>query len=547
MTYHGWHRGRVEAVRPGSLVVSGVEPGTGTSYSDCPGGPPGAHAEGDAGVHVGQIAQLGAERAPDAPCVEDERTRLTCGQFAAAAGRLSGGLASLGVRAGDVVATMLPNCVEMVLTLFAAWRMGAAVTPVNPVLTAAEAAYQLADSGAKVVIADAASAGKLPRPGVRVIRLEDAGGLDGPPPPPRAEAGDLALLVYTSGTTGRPKGVMLDHANLAAMTGQILTALDITAAARVLLVLPLFHVNGIMLSVVSPLAAGGSTVILGRFDPQTFWRQVEQHRPTYFSAVPTIYLVLNSLPPQVRPDLSSLQFVICGAAPMPTNAIHEFERRYRVPIVEGYGLSEGTVASTINPLHGTRKPGTVGLPFPGQQVAIAGDAGQHLPDGEIGEVIIRGANVMRGYLGKPEATAGALRGGWLHTGDVGYLDADGYLVLVDRKKDMIIRGGENIYPKEIENVLHQHPAIHEAAVVGRSDPVYGEQPVAYAVLRPGAHATPEELIGHCRASLAKFKIPRAVYLVDSLPKNTIGKILKEPLRDDARSRTASQPAPPRAG
>jgi len=290
-------------------------------------------------VHVGQIAQLCAERAPDAPCVEDERTRLTAGQFAASVERLSGGLASLGVRAGDVVATMLPNCVEMVLTLFAAWRMGAAVTPVNPVLTAAEAAYQLADSGAKVVIADAASAGKLPRADVRVIRLEDAGGLGGPPPPPRAEAGDLALLVYTSGTTGRPKGVMLDHANLAAMTGQILTALDITAAARVLLVLPLFHVNGIMLSVVSLLAAGGSTVIVGRFDPETFWRQVEQHRPTYFSAVPTIYLVLNSLPPQVRPDLSSLQFVICGAVPMPTSAIREFEHRYQVPIVEGYVLS----------------------------------------------------------------------------------------------------------------------------------------------------------------------------------------------------------------
>ena len=500
---------------------------------------------GDAAVHVGQIAQLCAERAPDAPCVEDERARLTSGQFAAAVERLSGGLASLGVGAGDVVATMLPNCVEMVLTLFAAWRMGAAVTPVNPVLTAAEAVYQLADSGAKVVIADAASAGKLPRADVQVIQVEDVGGLDGPAPPPRAEAGDLALLVYTSGTTGRPKGVMLDHANLAAMTEQILTALEITAAARVLLVLPLFHVNGIMLSVVSPLAAGGSTVILGRFDPKTFWQQVEKHRPTYFSAVPTIYLVLNSLPPQVRPDLSSLQFVICGAAPMPTNAIHEFERRYRVPIVEGYGLSEGTVASTINPLHGKHKPGTVGLPFPGQEVAIVGDTGQHLPYGEIGEVIIRGANVMRGYLGKPEATAEAVRGGWLHTGDVGYLDADGYLVLVDRKKDMIIRGGENIYPKEVENVLHQHPAIHEAAVVGRSDPVYGEQPVAYAVLRPGAHATRDELIEHCRASLAKFKIPRAVYLMDSLPKNTIGKILKEPLREDARSRTVSPPAPPR--
>ena len=487
-------------------------------------------------MHVGQIPQQRAGTSPDAPCVADERTRLSSGEFAAAAERLSGGLASLGIAAGDVVATMLPNCAEMVLTLFAAWRMGAAVTPINPVLTAAEAGYQLRDSGAKIVIADAASAGKLSGTGVRLIPLEDVAGLDGPVPPPRAEADDLALLVYTSGTTGRPKGVMLDHANLAAMTEQILTSLEITAATRVLLVLPLFHVNGIMASVVSPLAAGGSTVILARFDPKTFWQQVKLHRPTYFSAVPTIYLVLNSLPPEVEPDLSSLQFVVCGAAPMPATAIHEFERRYHVPMIEGYGLSEGTVASTINPLHGKHKPGTVGLPFPGQEVAIADDSGRHLPQGEIGEVIIRGPNVMRGYLGKPEATAEALRDGWLHTGDVGYLDADGYLVLVDRKKDMIIRGGENIYPKEIEAVLHQHPAVQEAAVVGRPDSLYGEQPVAYLSLRPGAHATPDELIEHCMASLAKFKVPRDVYLMDSLPKNTIGKILKEPLRDDARSR-----------
>jgi long-chain acyl-CoA synthetase len=487
-------------------------------------------------VHVGLVGQLRAQTSPDAPCIEDERIRLTSGEFAAAVEQLSGGLASLGLGAGDVVATMLPNCVEMVLTLFAAWRMGVAVTPVNPVLTAGEALYQLEDSGAKVVIADVAAAGKLSGADLRIVPVEDVSSLDGPVPPPRAEAGDLALLVYTSGTTGRPKGVMLDHANLAAMTEQIITALEIGATTRVLLVLPLFHVNGIMASVVSPLAAGGSTFILSRFDAKTFWQQVEKHRPTYFSAVPTIYLVLNSLPPEVKPDLSSLQFVVCGAAPMPADAIREFERRYRVPMIEGYGLSEGTVASAINPLHGKHKPGTVGLPFPGQEVAIASQDGRQLPQGEVGEVVIRGPNVMRGYLGKPEATAEALRHGWLQTGDLGYLDIDGYLVLVDRKKDMIIRGGENIYPNEIEAVLYQHPAVQEAAVVGRPDPVYGEQPVAYVLLRPGAHASPDELLEHCKPSLAKFKLPRGVYLMDNLPKNTIGKILKDPLRDDARSR-----------
>jgi len=488
-------------------------------------------------VHVGEIPRLRAEKAPHDPCVADERVRLTSGEFVAAVERLSGGFASLGIGAGDVVATMLPNCVEMVLTLFAAWRMGAAVTPVNPVLTADEAGYQLRDSRAKVVIADSASSQKLSGADVRIVPVDDVRRtLGGPVPPLRTEPADLALLVYTSGTTGRPKGVMLDHANLAAMTEQIITVLEIGPTTRCLLVLPLFHVNGIMASVVSPLAAGGSTVILAGFDPKAFWQQVERHRPTYFSAVPTIYLVLNSLPPEVKPDLSSLQFVVCGAAPMPADAIVEFERRYGIPVVEGYGLSEGTVASTINPLHGTRKPGTVGLALPGQEVAIVDDEGRHRPQGAVGEVVIRGRNVMRGYLGKPEATTEALRDGWLYTGDVGHLDPDGYLVLVDRKKDMIIWGGENIYPKEIEGVLYQHPAVQEAAVVGRPDPVYGEQSVAYVSLRPGMQASSDDLAEHCKASLARFKVPRDLYVLDTLPKNTIGKILKGPLREDARSR-----------
>jgi O-succinylbenzoate-CoA ligase len=486
-------------------------------------------------VNVAEIPRLRSESAPNGACIEDERTRLTSGQFAAAVERLAGGLTSLGVDRGDVVATMLPNSVEMVLTLFAAWRIGAAVTPINPVLTADEARYQLEDSAAKILIADTASSEKLRGTGIRIVPLDEVTTLEGPAPPLRADHDDLALLIYTSGTTGRPKGVMLDHANLTAMTDQIVAVLDLDPSTRVLLVLPLFHVNGIMASVVGPLAAGGSTVILDRFDPKTFWSQVERHRPTYFSAVPTIYLFLNSLPPDVAPDLSSLRFVVCGAAPMPADAIHEFERRYGVPVVEGYGLSEGTVASTINPLHGTRKPGTVGPPIPGQEVAIADDQGRHLPQGEVGEVVIRGPNIMRGYLGKPDATAETLAGGWLHTGDIGYLDDDGYLVLVDRKKDLIIRGGENIYPKEIEGVLYQHPAVLEAAVVGRPDPVYGEQPVAYVSLRPDAHAAPDSLIEHCRASLAKFKVPGRVYILDSLPKNTIGKIVKGPLRDAARS------------
>ena len=295
----------------------------------------------------------------------------------------------------------------------------------------------------------------------------------------------LALLIYTSGTTGKPKGVMLDHANLTAMVAMITTALDVTAADRCLLILPLFHVNGIVVSVLSPLAAGGCTTITGRFSPSTFFDTVEAVRPTYFSAVPAIYAMLSALPDDVDPDISSVRFAICGAAPMPAELIARFEQRYGTTIVEGYGLSECTCVATLNPVDGPRKAGTVGLPLPGQRSPCSTPTGEPTTGGQ-GEVIVRGPNVMRGYLNKPEDTARTLADGWLHTGDVGYFDADGYLVLVDRVKDMIIRGGENIYPKEIENVLYTHPAVLEAAVVGRPHDVLGEEPVAFVALRdPG--------------------------------------------------------------
>ena len=345
-------------------------------------------------------------------------------------------------------------------------------------------------------------------------------------------------MIYTGGTTGRPKGVMLDHANLVATAAMIVDWFEMTAADRCLLVLPLFHVNGIMVSVVSPLVAGGSTVIAPRFDPTTFWDLVERVRPTYFSAVPTIYAMLTGLPAEVQPDTSSLRCVVCGAAPMPAAAIREFEDRYGVRILEGYGQSEGTVVTTANPLHGVRKPGTVGLPLPGQEVRIVGGDDEPLTSGQVGEVTVRGPNVMRGYLGKPEETAHTLRGGWLHSGDVGRFDDDGYLVLVDRLKDMIIRGGENIYPKEIEDALYAHPSVAEAAVVGAPDPLFGEEPVAFVVLRPGLAAEPDELIEHCKTLLAKFKVPRAVFIETSLPKTPIGKIAKPALRERVPPPTA---------
>jgi long-chain acyl-CoA synthetase len=486
-------------------------------------------------MHFAELADVRAQDAAAARCISDDAVALNNGEFAKRVRSVAGLLAQSGVQRGDVVATLLPNRVELVLTLFAAWRLGAAVTPINPALTDPEIAYQLEDSAARLVVLDNRPSPSGTAEAVEVGHLwSDGAGLDEPADAPVLDPNGLALLIYTSGTTGKPKGVMLDHANLSSMCDMALDAFALDRSDHCLLVLPLFHVNGIVVSVLAPLLAGGSTTIAGRFSPDRFFEDVQRSRPTYFSAVPAIYAMLSNLPESVRPDTSSLRFVICGAAPMPAELIDRFEKRYGVLLVEGYGLSEGTCASTVNPLHGVRKPGTVGLPMTGQRVELADDDGNRVPAGESGEVVIAGPNVMRGYLNRPGETAKTVVDGWLHTGDVGRFDEDGYLVLVDRVKDMIIRAGENIYLKEIESVIYQHPAVLEVAVIGRPHEVYGEVPVGYVSLRDQADtATPvtaDELLEHTRAQLSKYKVPVELTVLDSLPKNSVGKIDKPTLR-----------------
>jgi long-chain acyl-CoA synthetase len=324
--------------------------------------------------------------------------------------------------------------------------------------------------------------------------------------------------------------VMLDHANLDAMCNGVIDAFKLTGADHSLLILPLFHVNGIVVGTLSPLLAGGRTTVAGRFRPESFFDRIEQSHPTYFSAVPTIYTMLCGLPPSVKPDTSSVRFAICGAAPASVELLEAFETRYGIPIIEGYGLSEGSCASTVNPLDGQRKPGTVGLPVPGQTIRIVDTAGRAVPDGEAGEVVIKGPNVMRGYLNRPEETAKTIVDGWLHTGDVGRLDEDGYLMLVARAKDMIIRGGENIYPREIEAIVHQLAQIAEAAVVGRANAVYGEEPVLFVSLHPRQTLDTDAIHAHLRESLSKYKLPAEITIMDDLPKNAVGKIDKPTLR-----------------
>jgi acyl-CoA synthetase (AMP-forming)/AMP-acid ligase II len=479
------------------------------------------------------LPDVRADQDPDAACIADDTAELSNAEFLRAVRSAASVLRGHGVGPGDVVAVMLPNRVELVVLLFAAWRLGAAVTPINPALTATEAGHQITDSGARILVnADAAVVdGTVVTLAVTDLAVTDLAGTTQPDlAEPYCDPAALALLIYTSGTTGKPKGVMLDHANLDAMCRMSSDALKVDGRDHCLLVLPLFHVNGIVVSILTPLLAGGHTTIAGRFVPAEFLAAIERVRPTYFSAVPTIYALLSALPADVHPDLSSVRVAICGAAPMPAELIGRFESRFGVPLVEGYGLSEGTCASTVNPIDGIRKPGTVGLPFPGQQIAILGPDGERVTDGSAGEVLIHGPNVMRGYLGRPEETAATVVDGWLHTGDVGRIDEDGYLVLVDRVKDMIIRGGENIYPKEIENVLYGHPDVLEAAVVGQPHPTLGEVPIAYVALRPDAVVTAETLTAHSRERLSKYKWPTGITVLDSVPKNAVGKIDKPALR-----------------
>lgn len=477
-------------------------------------------------MHLPSLPDRRAATAPDSPCLDDDRTALTNTEFLEAVHAAAAALLDRGVAPGDVVAVMLPNTVDLVVTLFAAWRLGAAATPLNPSLSAEEARYQIEDAGARVLVATQPASFDV----AVITTAELSATPTRPVPVPPADPTALALLIYTSGTTGRPKGVMLDHTNLDAMCAMVIEAFCLTEADHSLLVLPLFHVNGIVVSTLSPLLAGARTTVAGRFDPSTFFGRVERSRATYFSAVPTIYTMLANLPREQTPDTSTLRFAVCGAAPASAELLAKFEARYGVPIIEGYGLSEGTCASTGNPLHGKHKPGTVGVPLPGQTIRIAAPDGTAVPQGESGEVLISGPNVMRGYLNRPEETAATIVDGWLHTGDIGRLDEDGYLILVDRAKDMIIRGGENIYPKEIETVAYRFPGVAEAAVVGRADDMYGEQPVMFVAAAPGHRLDRDALHRHLAASLSKYKLPVAITVLDELPKNAVGKIDKPSLR-----------------
>jgi long-chain acyl-CoA synthetase len=380
-------------------------------------------------------------------------------------------------------------------------------------------------------------------PGCRVLPTAELSAQlnDGPASPPLPIDPDCpAVLCYTSGTSGQAKGVQLSHRNILANARQVLDRTGLRSEDRLLVIMPIFHANGLCNQVVVPFLAGASIVLRQRFVLEEFWPAVAQFRPTYFTAVPTILSRLLEGPvPPPQAQRSSLRFVRTGAAPLSIEVQQRFEERFGLPVIVSYGLTEATCTVTMNPpTLKDRRLGSVGMALEGVNVLVLGPDGTEQPVGTVGEIVTQGPSVMLGYLGLPKETAEAIPDGWLRTGDLGYLDKDGYLFLSDRKKDLIIRGGENISPREVEEALYAHATVAEAAVLGLPDPAYGEQVVAFVVLREQLQSPAdvvEELLAHCRVRLARFKVPAHIEVLHDLPKNAVGKIAKRELRERSTS------------
>jgi long-chain acyl-CoA synthetase len=472
---------------------------------------------------------------------------LTNADQARAAGRIAGALRRLGVFPGDRVVVMLPNCPEVTQSYIGIWQAGGVIVPVIFLLGAEEVAHILAHSEAKVVITSSdmlwkveAQIGALPT--LDHVVLVDGGG-DGRTLSLAAETAgepdrfetvereddDVGVILYTSGTTGRPKGVALSHGNLAANARSAAMLFELDREDWAVAVLPLSHSYGLTLMNAASIL-GTRAVLLRWFNPEEVLSTIQTFRATAMSGVPTMFVYLLNYPEAGRYDTTSMRVWGSGAAPLPVELVEPFERKFGGKLMEGYGLTEAAPVVSAHRLSGVRKLGSVGPPIPGVQVTIQDDADRVLPTGELGEVCVKGPNVMLGYYRDPEETARTIRGGWLHTGDVGRLDADGFLYIVERKKDLIIRGGFNIYPREVEEALYAFPKTAEAAVIGMPDPLMGEDVLAFVVLRDGATATAAEVMAFCEGRLARYKCPKQVRFVSALPKSPIGKILRKELR-----------------
>jgi long-chain acyl-CoA synthetase len=468
-------------------------------------------------------------------------------------------LRSSGVQKGDRISLFLTNSVEYLIAYFACFKLGAWAGPVNALLKPQEIEFIISNSAASIIITQENLYPKIAEvqaniPSLRHIVIVGSrwsvigeqnsevqnqsteSGDNNQPPVTKHQlltSDDEAVIIYTSGTTGKPKGVLLTHGNLLTNAREIADWLQLTVDDRSLMIMPLFHVNALMTTGLAALWTGASIVLAEKFSASRHWQTISKYGVTYFGSVATMLSLLNHTYPQGIPedcDTSRLRFALCGSAPVPVEVMKTYESLFNCKVIEGYGLSESTCRSTFNPIDERRKVGSIGLPI-GNEVKIFDDSDCELAPDQVGEIVLRGANLMKGYYQNDEATEKAFRSGWFHTNDLGYKDQEGFFYIVDRKSDMIIRGGENIYPREIDETLYQHPKVKDAATIGVPDELFGEEVKSFLVLKDGESASEEEIIAYCRQHLADFKCPKTIAFLDDIPKGPTGKLLKKSLRE----------------
>jgi long-chain acyl-CoA synthetase len=477
---------------------------------------------------------------------------MTYAQLDDASARIAGLLADKGVGPGDRVGIMLPNVPYFAVVYYGVLRAGAVVVPMNVLLKAREVAFYLGDPECKLVFAwhefaDAAGKGAeeagteciLVEPGGFEQLVAGAGPVTGVVD---REGDDTAVILYTSGTTGKPKGAELTHSNLARNVEAVCILFSLDSDAVLLGALPLFHSFGQTCGLNAAVRSGGCLSLIPRFDPGKALQIIQRDRVNVFEGVPTMYGAMLNHPDRESFDTSSLRVCVSGGAAMPVEVMRAFEEAFGCKVLEGYGLSETSPVASFNHPDRERKPGSIGTPIEGVEMKVVDDDGNEVGQGEVGEIVIRGHNVMKGYWNRDDATREAMRDGWFHTGDVAKIDDDGYFFIVDRKKDMIIRGGYNVYPREVEEVLYEHPAVNEAAVIGVPDENMGEEVAAAVSLKDGEDVSEDELRAYVKEQVAGYKYPRRIWFVDELPKGPTGKILKREIEVPEPA-----PAPVRTG
>jgi long-chain acyl-CoA synthetase len=479
-----------------------------------------------------------AAQHPDQDALRINGQGITYQQLHGMAAKLAGSLRENGIEPGDRVAIILPNVPAFPVVFWAVLLAGGTVVPMNPLLKSGEIDYFFTDSGAKMAFVwpdfvEEATKGAQSN-GTKVIECGPLGPVEGAlsegtpitEPVERADD-DTAVILYTSGTTGRPKGAELTHSNINLNAQRSATVIqEMTSEDVVMGCLPLFHVFGLTVGLNAATVVGASLALIPRFDPAAAIEVIEKERVTIMQGVPTMYAAILNHPQSAGMDASSLRTCASGGSAMPLEVMKAFEEKFGCMILEGYGLSETSPVASFNMPDRERKPGTIGVAIPGCEMRCVDLEGNEVPAGDVGEIAIRGDNVMKGYWNKPEATAEAIPDGWFRTGDLATMDDEGYFTIVDRKKDMILRGGMNVYPREVEEVLYEHPDVLEVAVVGVPHPELGEQVGAAVALRDGSTTTPDDLIEFTKARIAAYKYPRSVWIVSELPKGPTGKILK---------------------